>query len=629
MCGIAGFVVAETNTIAADKIIRGMAATLYHRGPDQTGVWLDRHCALGHTRLSIIDIQSGAQPMTARNGNVLVFNGEIYNFREIRAHLEAKGITFKTQSDTEVLLESYNFWGQACLQEFNGMFAFAIWNPADRTLFLARDRLGKKPLFIYRSKNLFAFASEIKSLLQLQEIGGGFDMDPRAISDFMSLGYILTPKTIFRQISKLPAATSALYSLESDGVRETEYWRLSDFYTAGKLDYGQRERDHFVELLDDAVSIRLRSDVPLGGFLSGGLDSSSIVTAVKRKAQAETKAYAVVFEDQSFDESMYAELAAKHVEIPLEMIRHETFDPSRFADLVWHTDEPFADTSIVPTYSLCQAARKQLTVALSGDGADELFAGYATYTADRLFPYYERLPGFLQNILIQVAATVLKPSYRKVSFDYKVRNFLESAGMDRRQAHYWWRNIFTENEKKSLMSPELRDACGDYNPFDTFSAYFDQVQSADFLDQCLYVDIKTWLQDDILVKLDRMSMANSLEVRSPFLDYRIVEFAARLPMHAKKTWRNDKVIVRQSMSSVLPASILNRSKRGFNSPRPENGSLSVTADRWDTFFNPDFTLDPKIEDITFKSFSLDVLNSWLAMYAAFKDTGKWKAQTHG
>lgn len=621
MCGIAGFLTFQPmDGDNPSSLLKTMTRTLTHRGPDGEGFWSDDQAVwLGHRRLSVIDLEDGRQPMISDKGNVITFNGEIYNYREIKKDLEAKGCRFKTNSDTEVLLQAFEHWGERCLEKLNGMFAFAIWVAAEKRLFVARDRLGKKPFYFYHSKTLFAFASEIKGLLSIPQIAQTAETDFRSISDYLSLGYILTPKSIYKNIQKLPAAHYGWLDMSRAEFNQRRYWNLADFYSAEKLPYTPQTVEDFQSLLSDAVSLRLRADVPLAGFLSGGVDSAAILAAMVRMDPENVTALCMGFDQTSFDESAQAKATADHIGATFEKLTHRDLSAEELDHLSWYFDEPFADTSLKPTWQLCQAAKEKVTVALSGDGADELLAGYPTYQADRLFSVFQYLPTPLQHLLKTLADKALKPSYNKVSFDYKARQFLGAAGMTPRKAHYWWRNVFSETEKQALLHPDLFDQIADYTPFDTFDRYHDDVAGASFLDQTLYVDIKTWLQDDILVKVDRMSMANGLEVRSPFLDYRLVEFAARLPDQAKINGANKKVILRQILEGTLPQETIKSPKRGFNAPVEVKSCL--TADDSSGLFSSNFALNPEKEDITFKSFLLSRLNSWIMMDKNLRQQG--------
>ncbi|MBF0246627.1 MAG: asparagine synthase (glutamine-hydrolyzing) [Alphaproteobacteria bacterium] len=624
MCGIAGIVSFRPGApTAPSDAIAVMTDILAHRGPDDRGVWSGDGAHLGHRRLSIIDREHGHQPMRGDAGRVIVFNGEIYNYREIRETLQAKGRRFSTDTDTEVLLHAFAEWGEECVERFNGMFAFAIWDQERRKLFIARDRLGKKPFFYYCGADFFAFSSEMKALLTIPEVKERVEIDPRALSDYLSLGYILSPKSIFRPILKLPPATLGWVCPESARLTTRRYWMLEDFYLAPKHPDSPETEARFAELFHDAVKIRMHADVPLAGFLSGGIDSAAVLSAMMKESPETTRGICMGFAERSFDETARARVTAGHLGAPLDTLDHRHTNKEGLAHLIWHIDEPFADTSMLPTFQLCQTAKERITVALSGDGADEILAGYSIYKADALYDRYRHLPMAVQRMLLAGARKWLRPSYRKVSFDYKARQFLGSVGMSRREAHYWWRNIFSETEKCQLLSRELLEEIGDYTPFQVFDQYHDRVAEAGFLDQCLYVDAQTWLVDDILVKTDRMSMANGLEVRSPFLDYRLVEFAARLPLHLKFDGTTSKVLMRRAFRDVLPRKTITGPKRGFNAPVKKSARLNL-KDRHDrALFNPDFTLHPDKEDVTFKSFVLSGLDAWMRMERHYTFSSSW------
>lgn len=620
MCGIAGIVTtAPGDPPLMEASVRRMTAAILHRGPDGEGVWRGDGVALGHRRLSIIDPVGGGQPMIGESGAVIVFNGEIYNYRELRADLEARGRRFKTESDTEVLLAGYEAFGEDILARLIGMFAFAIWQPDRKSLFLARDRLGKKPLFYFEGPGFFAFASEMKALLALDDVRAHVDVDPLALSDFLSLGYIMTPRSILKGIAKLPAGHCGRYQGSQGGLRALPYWHLEGFVTAPRRRYDGKAREEFAALLDDAVRLRLRSDVPVAGYLSGGIDSASVMALAVRHVGASLKTFCVSFEDASFDESELAGLTAKHLGLDLTKLPCPNLRDDELEHLGDAFDEPFADTSQIPTYLMNRAASRLTKVALTGDGADEGLAGYSTYRADVLRGVVSGFPSALLCLADGLAATLLRPSYRKVSFDYKLRRFLGGAGLDRERAHYWWRGLFSEGEKRRILSPDIVKACAGYDPFEIYAGHFALVRSAAFLDQCLFVDIKTWLQDDILVKADRMSMANSVEVRSPFLDHRLVEFLAGLEPRAKMLGFSQKRILRHAMQDRLPAYVVRRPKQGFNAPARTYGLHAASARDFPQFFRHDLVLDPGAEDISFKAFALRVLDIWLRKHARDRD----------
>jgi asparagine synthase (glutamine-hydrolysing) len=625
MCGICGWINREPRTDLTIEILKNMSCQIRHRGPDAEGFFLSDSVALAHQRLSIIDLSNGQQPMRNAAGQTIVFNGEIYNFIELRNKLRQLGRVFKTQSDTEVLLEAYAEWGLSFLDRLIGMFSFAIYDPQRQELIMARDRLGKKPFFYFYDDKLFAFGSEIKSLLALPPVRETAKLDPCAVSDFLSLGYVLTPKTIFKNIRKLPAAHYAVFSLRTGSLVLKAYWDLSSFYHPDhKRPLSKATYDQFMNLLRDSVRIRLRSDVPLGGFLSGGIDSATVVALMKRESTEPVRTFCVGFKEKSYDESAEAKRTAQYLGVDFETAYAKNPSEGDVSRMAWFFDEPFADNSLIPMYLLNEEAKKRVTVVLSGDGGDELLAGYPTTLADHLYSYYQKIPGFLQEGLLSLAKNLLRPSYRKVSMDYKILQFLKSKGMSREKAHFSWRTFFSEEEKQRIMHPDIWKSCRDYDPFDTFKTYFTEAGHASFFDQTLYVDQKTWLQDDILVKVDRMSMAHAVEVRSPFLDHRLVEFAARLPQKSKFDGKKQKIILNDVIKSYLPEDVLRRPKRGFNYPSGYCGVTNLSAALFPGVLLPGFSLDPKKEDVTFKSFNLKALLVWLTMFEHYKKSGRWQ-----
>jgi len=619
MCGICGWI---SMTLKPQNLI-DMMDSIHHRGPDDCGTFIDGVTALGHRRLSIIDINKGSQPMESIRGNAIVFNGEIYNYIELRSELIDKGHQFKTDSDTEVILIAYEEWGYKCLDKLNGMFGFAIYDRLNKQIFLGRDRLGKKPLYYFHEKKLFAFASEIKSLLTLPQIHQSISINHNAISDYLSLGYILTPKTIFKDIKRLEASHYAIYEISTGIFKIRQYWHLKNFFLAEKQGLSKDNQiKGFMDIFEDAVKIRLRSDVPLGGFLSGGLDSSSIITLMKKFSNNNVQAFSIGFKVKDFDETKFARAAAENIKVDLITENYEGPSEDMLSKMIWHFDEPFSDNSLIPVFQLNRLTSKYLKVALSGDGADEILAGYPTYLADYYYNnVYSKIPVIIQRLLSKSIKMITSPSYKKVSLDYKINQFLGCIGLSSQRAHYWWRVIFSEQEKMAIMTPELYNECRDYDPYEAFNKYFDEVKGAGFLDSSLYVDIKTWLQDDILVKVDRMSMANSVEVRSPFLDHRLVEFTAKLPQDAKFRLNSQKYLLREAMNGSLSHSTLNRKKAGFNSPTKDIGINSL---RKNQLFSSDFCINSKKEDITYKSFNLAVLEKWIDIYDNYKASGKWE-----
>ncbi|MEW5944695.1 MAG: asparagine synthase (glutamine-hydrolyzing) [bacterium] len=566
MCGICG-------KISPDKppdraTVERMCARMAHRGPDASGIYADGVAVLGHRRLAVLDTSpAGNQPMTDSTGRFhIVYNGEVYNFLQLKRELEGAGSVFRTATDTEVVLEAYKRWGAACLERFNGMFAFAVWDSRERTLFLARDRLGKKPLFYAPLPGGgLVFASELKAVVEDPDVP--VRLNPKALSHYLSLNYTLTAECIVEGVKKLEAAHYVL--LRPGGApRETKYWDLAAKFRDKKR-YGSEAEaaEELLHLLDDSVRLRMISDVPLGAFLSGGIDSSSIAASMVRAGSAATThTFSIGFHERGYSELPEARTAADF----LGVSHHEKIVDADLASLLpsisYYFDEPFADTSLIPTYYLARFARDSVTVCLSGDGGDEVFAGYETYAADVLHRRTRSLPVWTVAPLRFLAGRLLPVTFDKVSFEFRLSRFLNGHALDSDRAHYFWRTIFTDAEKAALISPDLSGAVENADPFERFRKYGNEVGDCHYLDRAMYVDIKTWLVDDILVKVDRASMAHSLEARAPFLDYRIVEFAASLPVEMKMKGLRKKHILKESQKKRLPARVVERPKKGFNAP---------------------------------------------------------------
>jgi asparagine synthase (glutamine-hydrolysing) len=559
MCGIAGFF----RTAAVDgseATLRQMGAALRHRGPDAGGEYLDDTVGLAHRRLSIIDLSpQGNQPMFSADGRLaIVFNGEIYNFRSLRQELEQSGVVFHTGTDTEVLLTLYRQHGPACLPLLNGMFAFAIWDKTARTLFMARDRIGKKPLYYYhRGGDRLAFASEIKSLLCLP--GLCREIEPTAIVDFLAYQYIPDPKTIYRNIHKLPPAHYLL--LQAGGEpRIHEYWDVSFApRPAGSLAAAEEE---LLTLLQDATAIRMQADVPLGAFLSGGVDSSAVVALMTQASPKPVKTCTIGFDDKEYDESSFSREVASlfNTEHSEYLLRKRLTDTVQLLPKFF--DEPFADSSALPTYHLSRLARQSVTVALAGDGGDESFAGYEKYAVElkeQLARQY--IPRPLLSLIHSATAGLGEHTLIR-----KAMSLSGSAMQEPGRAFFTTNSCLDADLLHSLLAADIGRACSSYDPAEQTLRYWNKGGGEDHVARMLYTDLKTYLPGDILVKVDRMSMANSLEVRAPFLDYRIIEFAASLPSSWKISGSSKKIILRKAFNCLLPDKILNRRKHGFTVP---------------------------------------------------------------
>ncbi len=556
MCGIAG----ATRNLLGDRPERTlykMNDVMLHRGPDMGEVVLGSEIGLCHRRLSIQDLsEDGRQPMSTADGRyTIVFNGEIYNFLELRKELQSRGYKFHSKTDTEVLLYLYVEHGPASLNEIRGMFSYAIWDGVEKSLFIARDRIGKKPLYYYAAGNKFAFASEIKSLLEIDQIPRDFDYT--AFIDYLKYLFIPHPKSIYTSIQKLAPGHYLLF--QDDEVKIKQYWDI-DFSVPLVL-----SPDEIVEelggLIRDAVQSRMLADVPLGAFLSGGIDSSGIVAHMAQISPKPVITCTIGFAEESCNEAVYAKnfastLHTNHFEHYIED------EPAKIIrKLVWHFDEPFADSSMVPTYYVSQMAKKNVTVALSGDGGDESFAGYSKYGIDR----YENMarewiPRFILATLGRTASHLPGRNMQKV-------NSLCSASQAPPDLAFYVTNTFLSDlQLKKLLNPQVQQRVSGYDPANHISKYYRQANGPDHLAKILYTDLKLYLPGDILVKVDRMSMANSLEVRSPLLDHKIIEYAAKIPSALKMKGSQKKHILKQTFGEILPEDVLTRPKRGFVAP---------------------------------------------------------------
>ena len=570
MCGICG-IVDFTGSPISEGLIRRMNDILIHRGPDEEGYYFNQSTnklnkpsvAFGHRRLSIIDLGSGQQPLSNEDKTVwIVFNGEIYNFKELRTILEEKGHTFRTNSDTESIVHAYEEWGEACVERLRGMFAFAIWDEKKKRLLLARDRLGIKPLYYYLNNERILFASEIKGILQDGSVRREIDL--RALSDYLSLLYVPAPKTMFRNIHKLPAGHILAYT--PNGLQVKQYWDVSFAQTYDKSE--KQWVEEIFQLLTEAVRIRLISEVPLGAFLSGGVDSSSVVALMANLMSEPVNTNSIGFKEASFNELDYA----REVSRLFHCNHHEyTVTPDALAvidKLAFHYDEPFADSSAVPTYYVSQVARQNVTVALSGDGGDENFAGYRRYFYDRL---ENRIRRILPETLRRTAVAGLAQVYPKADWlpqVFRAKSLLTNLSLSPARAFFYSASQLPPGMKEKLLSAEVKEAIKGYDTASIFDTYFDKVaaQTEDPLSRVQYIDIKTYLVDDILTKVDRASMAHALEVRVPILDHKFVELVATIPSHLKLNGRKSKYIFKKAMSPLLPEHVLNRKKMGFGIP---------------------------------------------------------------
>jgi asparagine synthase (glutamine-hydrolysing) len=569
MCGICGYINLHKGTIPGREVLEAMCRSIAHRGPDDQGIYYKDFVALGHRRLSIIDLATGHQPLFNETGTIaVIFNGEIYNFLDIKADLEKSGKhVFKTHSDTEAIVHLYEEMGVKCLERFNGMFAFALWDGERQTLFCARDRMGKKPLYYTVQKGYVVFASELKSLLIFPNISAELSID--SLSKYLALECIPAPLTIYEQIRKLEPGHFFTIDLKhpptlTADVKTEQYWDMRFSEVPASLEDCERG---FLERFREAVEMRLISDVPLGVFLSGGIDSSSVVAMMAEMMPArDIKTFSIGFEEKSFDESSFARTIAQRFGTDH---KEEILKPRTLLEIlpaVCQTlDEPFADPSIIPTYLLAQFTRKHVTVALGGDGGDELFAGYDPFLAHYPAKYLELVPLPMLQWLYR-AAQLLPVSTRNISFDFKVKQFLSAMHYRYGKRHFAWLGSFTREAQKNLLSPEALARLNSADPYAIIDDYLRKVEIHDELDGIIYLYAKLYLQDTILVKVDRASMANSLEVRAPFLDVNVVDYLGTVPNRLKLHGFTTKYLLKKAMKGRLPDEVIYRRKKGFGIP---------------------------------------------------------------
>lgn len=563
MCGIAG----QLRRDAADPIDRDvlarMTTAIAHRGPDADGFYVAGGVGLGHRRLSIIDLATGDQPLSNEDGTVwVVFNGEIYNFAEIRTRLIHQGHRFRTHSDTEVIVHAYEEWGVASVEQFRGMFAYALWDSRRRRLLLVRDRLGVKPLFYSETSRGLVFGSEIKALLQDPDVDRSWS--PEAIDAYLALSYVPSPRSVYRHIHKLPPGH--LLIAEDGQTTVHQYWDLEFGRQSAGSEPASSDADEqatlerLQALIDESVQLRLMSDVPLGAFLSGGIDSSTVVASMVANAGARVITTSVGFDEQAFNELDAARVVAKQ----LGTEAHETVVQADVVDLLprlaWHLDEPFSDSSAVPTFHVSRAAREHVTVALSGDGGDELWAGYARHRVEQR---EQRVRTWLGPAAAWAGhAAAWLPLGLKGTRSLRHLALAPADACARKHVYGQWEH----DNRGSLYTRDFAERVAGHDPLSTFRAHYDRCPSSDPLDRALYMDVKTYLPDDILVKVDRMSMAVSLEAREPLLDHRLLEFSASVPSSLKLRHGQGKYLLRRLLARRLPEAIVNRPKQGFAVP---------------------------------------------------------------
>jgi asparagine synthase (glutamine-hydrolysing) len=565
MCGISGLF----DTKGQRGFDRALAARINniqaHRGPDEDDLHFEPGLALGHRRLSVIDLATGQQPLFNEDGSVgIVFNGEIYNFQELVPELQALGHTFKTRSDTEVIVHAWEAWGPECVHRLRGMFAFALWDRNQQTLFLARDRMGVKPMhYAWLPDGTFVFGSELKVITA--HPGFVRDIDPLAVEDYFSFGYVPDPRCIYRNAHKLPAAhTLTLRRGDVKQAQPVPYWDVH-FTNDNPISLADAEAE-LRDRVRESVRLRLIADVPLGAFLSGGVDSSAVVATMAGLSTTPVHTCAIGFDDPRFNESAFAQQVADRYQTDhrLEVVKSDDFD--LIDTLAWLYDEPYADSSAIPTYRVCQMARKHVTVALSGDGGDESLGGYRRY---RMHLGEESVRSRLPHALRGPLFGSLGHLYPKADWAprmFRAKTTFQAMAMDSVQAYHHSMSKLRADQRQALYSPAFQRSLGDYSALDVFRDHAQRANTDDPLALIQYLDYKTWLVGDINTKVDRASMAHSLEVREPLMDHQLIEWLATLPSSLKINAGEGKYVFKKAFEPLLPHDILYRSKMGFSVP---------------------------------------------------------------
>lgn len=561
MCGIVG--IANSNSQSVNReILERMNRCIEHRGPDDDGFYVNESVGLAMRRLSIIDVAHGRQPMhTQDRSKWIVFNGEIYNFQELRRDLEAEGDRFYTNSDTEVIVHLYERYGADCVRYLRGMFAFAIWDERDKSLFIARDRIGKKPLlYSHQPDGTFVFGSEFRSLLAHPAVSR--EVDAEAIDAYLSFLCVPAPLTAFRQIRKLEPGHWLRW--KAGEIETRRYWS-PDF--SAKIKISEAEAiEETTRLLREAVRLRMISEVPLGAFLSGGVDSSTVVALMAEACAAPVKTFSIGFEEQDFSELKYARRVAEAVgaEYHEFIVKPDALEV--LPTLVEHYGEPYADSSAIPTYYVARETRKFVTVALNGDGGDESFAGYERYAAMRIAEMYNRVPAALRKAFVEAPVNLIPTSEIRRSRVRDVKRFLQAAALPKTERYFRWMSVFNRDAKRELYTPEFARKVESQNASAHLDKWFAGANGAGILDTTLLTDQMTYLPNDLLVKVDIASMAVSLEARSPFLDHKVIEFAASLPENLKMRRFETKSLLKKVAARLVPREVIYRRKMGFGVP---------------------------------------------------------------
>ncbi|MEO7500322.1 MAG: XrtA/PEP-CTERM system amidotransferase, partial [Casimicrobiaceae bacterium] len=564
MCGIAGLFDTRARRAVDSELLSRMNESQHHRGPDECGLHAEPGVGLAHRRLSIIDLSTGQQPLWNEDHSVVVtYNGEIYNYQSLITELTGLGHTFRTRSDTEVIVHAWEAWGEACVERFRGMFAFALWDRNRSTLFLARDRLGVKPLhYAFLADGTLVFGSELKSLLVHPDVTR--EIDPRAVEEYFALGYVPEPRTIFKGAYKLPPAHTLVVRRGEVPPAPRMYW--DPRFTQDRVISAEDAMAELTSRLEESVRLRMISEVPLGAFLSGGVDSSAVVAAMAEQSRDPVNTLSIAFADPAFDESRYAQQVAERYHTRHFVDRVESDDFDLVDELARLYDEPYADSSAIPTYRVCQLARRHVTVALSGDGGDESFGGYRRY---RMHLAEERMRRLLPLSLRRPMFGTLGHVYPKADWApryLRAKSTFEALGRNSVDAYFHGMSIFRDGMRARLFSRSLRAKLDGYNAVEVFRRHAGMAGTDDPLALVQYLDLKTYLVGDINTKVDRASMAHSLEVREPLMDHPLVEWLASLPPLLKIRDNEGKWLLKKAMEPRLPHEVLYRPKMGFAVP---------------------------------------------------------------
>ena len=560
MCGIVG--IANKKAGVTHQLLEKMNLCIVHRGPDDDGFYVNENVGMAMRRLSIIDIAHGKQPMHNEDKTAwIVFNGEIYNFQELRKDLESKGSNFYTNSDTEVILHLYDRYGVDCVQHLRGMFAFSIWDTRDKSLFIARDRLGKKPiLYSHLPNGDFIYGSEFQALLAHPDISR--EVDYEALDSYFSYLCIPAPQTAFKQIRKLEPAHWLRWK---DGNIETQRYWQPDF--SKKIKISEEEAiEETTRILRESTKMRMISEVPLGAFLSGGVDSSTVVALMAQESSQPVKTFSIGFEEQDFSELKYARKVSEHIgaEYNEFIVKPDALEV--IPTLVEHYGEPYADSSAIPTYYVAKETRKFVTVALNGDGGDESFAGYERHAAMKIAELYHRFPKILRKLLIETPINLIPTSEIKKSRARDAKRFLKAASLPTTERYFRWMSTFSRDSKVELYTKDFSEKVSAQNPSRFLDEWFAKANGSGIVDATLLTDQMTYLPSDLLVKVDIASMANSLEARSPFLDHKVIEFAASLPENLKMQKFETKSLLKKVAAKLVPREVIYRRKMGFGVP---------------------------------------------------------------